>query len=80
MPSLIVQDYFDTVPATLNLNVTGYLVYDKTAKLPEPTILDSFDYFDDFTLIPYDREPIFENVSQTLVLNMVMDNLGDGAN
>lgn len=55
-------------------------MYDKTATLPVPALLDNFDYFDDFTLVPYDKEPIFDNVSQTLVLNMIMDNLGDGAN
>jgi len=56
------------------------LVYDKAAKLPTPVVLDEFTPFDDFILVPYDREKIYDNVSQTLVLNMVMDNLGDGAN
>ncbi|MCJ1454539.1 hypothetical protein MMC28_004892 [Mycoblastus sanguinarius] len=44
------QDLLDTVPATLNPNVTGWLIYDDTAEKPEPAILDNFDPFDDFSL------------------------------
>lgn len=64
----------------MNTNVTGWLVYDAANELPTPTLLDDFAPFDDFTLVPYDQEKIYDNVSQTLVLNMVMGNLGDGAN
>ncbi|KAI4198922.1 MAG: hypothetical protein LQ350_004987 [Teloschistes chrysophthalmus] len=74
------QDLFDKVPETLNPNVTGWLVYDKAAPLPIPTLIDAFDPFDDFTLIPYDRLPLLQDVSRTIQLDMKMENLGNGAN
>ncbi|KAI4254903.1 MAG: hypothetical protein LQ352_002831 [Teloschistes flavicans] len=74
------QDLFDAVPETLNPNVTGWLVYDKAAPLPTPTLIDAFDPFDDFTLVPYDRLPLLQDVTRTVRLDMKMDNLGDGAN
>jgi iron transport multicopper oxidase len=42
--------------------------------------MDEFAPFDDFTLVPYDREAIYSNVDQSITLDMKMDNLGDGAN
>ncbi|KAI4122979.1 MAG: hypothetical protein LQ338_005513 [Usnochroma carphineum] len=74
------QDLFDKVPDTLNPNVTGWLVYNKAAPLPSPALIDSFDPFDDFTLVPYDRLPIFDQVDYSFNLDVKMDNLGDGAN
>ncbi|KAL9008143.1 MAG: hypothetical protein Q9173_006699, partial [Seirophora scorigena] len=74
------QDLFDVVPENLNPNVTGWLVYDKAAPLPTPALIESFEPFDDFTLIPYDHEPIFDNVDYSFNLDVKMDNLGDGAN
>ncbi|KAL9048532.1 MAG: hypothetical protein Q9206_005983 [Seirophora lacunosa] len=74
------QDLFDVVPENLNPNVTGWLVYDKAAPLPTPAFIESFEPFDDFTLVPYDREPIFDNVDYSFNLDVKMDNLGDGAN
>ncbi|KAI4176638.1 MAG: hypothetical protein LQ343_000929 [Gyalolechia ehrenbergii] len=74
------QDLFDAIPANLNPNVTGWLVYDKTAPLPAPALIDSFEPFDDFTLVPYDRQPLFDKVDYSFNLDMKMDNLGDGAN
>ncbi|KAI9695423.1 MAG: hypothetical protein M1820_008608 [Bogoriella megaspora] len=50
------QDLFDTVPDTLNPNVTGWLMYSEQADKPVPAILDEFDPFDDFTLVPQDGE------------------------
>lgn len=75
-----IQDLFDKVPASLNPNVTGWLVYDERAILPPPAPLASFDPFDDFTLVPEDGEPLLPNPDQTIPLTMRMDNLGDGAN
>ena len=73
-------DLFDTVPETLNPNVTGWLVYDEKASLPTPAFVDEFEPFDDFTLVPWDKEPLMENVDYSFNLDMRMDNLGDGAN
>ncbi|KAF2084929.1 multicopper oxidase [Saccharata proteae CBS 121410] len=74
------EDLFDTVPASLNPNVTGWLVYDDSKDMPEATELDAFDPFDDFSLTPYDGLGLYENVDHQIVLDMKMDNLGDGAN
>ena len=75
------QDLFDAIPPTLNPNVTGWLVYDRTKPSPDPATVDDFDAaFDDFTLVPYDQQELFDHVDQTVTLEMKMDNLGDGAN
>ena len=74
------QDLFDSVPETLNPNVTGWLVYDDTKALPEPALIDEFDPFDDFTLVPQDGEELLENPDYSFHLDVVMDNLNDGAN
>ena len=74
------QDLFDKVPATLNPNVTSYLVYDAAAVLPQPTMMDSYEPFDDITLVPTDGLKLFEDPDQSIILDMQMANLGDGAN
>ena len=74
------QDLFDAVPDGLNPNVTGWLVYDAAKELPKPTLIDEFDPFDDFTLVPQDGVKLFENPDFSFNLDMKMDNLGDGAN
>lgn len=71
---------FDTVPDTLNPNVTGWLVYSDAAEKPAPALLDSFDPFDDYTLVPQDKEPLYDQVDYSFNLDLKMDNLGDGAN
>lgn len=73
-------DLFDTVPDSLNPNVTGWLVYDEKAELPTPAFVDAFDYFDDFTLVPHDKMPLLDEVDYSFNLDVKMDNLGDGAN
>lgn len=71
---------FDKVPPELNPNVTGWLVYDEAKSLPKPTILESFEPHDDFTLVPTDGEELYENVDHSIQLDVRMGNLGDGAN
>ncbi|OIW27958.1 hypothetical protein CONLIGDRAFT_682964 [Coniochaeta ligniaria NRRL 30616] len=71
---------FDSYPADLNYNVTGWLVYDKALPLPDPALVDEFDIFDDMTLQPYDNEPLFGEPDQTVTLSVIMDNLDDGGN
>jgi len=43
-------------------------------------LLDGFDAFDDFTLVPADGGALLENVDYSVTLEMRMGNLGDGAN
>ena len=55
-------------------------MYDRNKVLPTPSILEAYEPFDDFTLVPYDREVLLDNVDQSITLNFAMGNLGDGAN
>ena len=68
------------IPDTLNPNVTGWLVYDVEKELPEPAALEEFDPFDDFTLVPQDRMPLYGTPDYSIQMDFKMDNLGDGAN
>lgn len=74
------QDMLDQVPPDLNPNVTGYLVYDSAQALPPAQWIDSFNPFDDFTLVPTDGLGIFDNVDHSITLDVMMNNLGDGQN
>ena len=55
-------------------------MYNEEAEKPIPTPLDELDPFDDFTLVPQDGEPLFDNVDYSITLHLEMNNLGDGAN
>lgn len=68
------------VPASLNPNVTGYLLYNANETLPTPTPLDTLNPYDDFDLVPYDKEPLWTNPAQRLELTIKMGNLDNGAN
>lgn len=70
------------LPNDLNYNVTGWLVYDQAKSNPVPAILDAddFDEIDDVTLYPQDNQTRLGLPDQTITLNVIMDNLGDGAN
>ena len=74
------QDLFDDVPEGLNPNVTGWLVYNDENENPAPKELGTFDPFDDFKLIPHDKEDLYTHVDHQIQLDMKMDNLDDGAN
>ncbi|KAI1076349.1 Cupredoxin [Whalleya microplaca] len=71
---------FDTLPDDLDYNVTGWLTYDDTLEFPEPTLIDEFTEFDDMNLIPYDNQTLLGEPSKIIELDVIMDNLGDGAN
>ncbi|KAJ5182914.1 hypothetical protein N7492_000530 [Penicillium capsulatum] len=73
-------DLFDTIPSTLNTNVTSWLVYDNKADNPDATEVDEFKPFDDFKLVPVDGLEQYSPADHTITLNVKMDNLGDGAN
>ncbi len=68
------------MPDDLNYNATAWLVYDSNNALPDPAILDSLNPFDDFTLVPYDKQELLPEPDQIVDLTVVMANLGDGAN
>lgn len=60
--------------------MTGWLVYDDAKELPAPALINEFDPFDDYTLVPQDGLKLLENPDYSFNLDMKMDNLGDGAN
>ncbi|KIW04816.1 uncharacterized protein PV09_04001 [Verruconis gallopava] len=74
------QDLFDKIPATLNPNVTGWLVYDDKKDLPAAAFVDAFEPFDDYTLVPTDGMKLLPDADHTIELELTMENLGDGAN
>ena len=74
------EDLFDTVPDDLNPNATSFLVYDHSKPMPIPALLDEFSPYDDVRLVPHDRMPLLKDVDVSVKLDVVMDNLGDGAN
>ncbi|KAF3172319.1 hypothetical protein TWF106_004966 [Orbilia oligospora] len=74
------EDLFDQIPDGLNSNVTGHLIYSAARPLPEPAFVDAFEPFDDFTLVPLDGEDLWEEPTYSFALEVMMDNLGDGAN
>lgn len=55
-------------------------MYDDAKPLPEPALVDELAPFDDITLVPVDGQPLLGPVSKEVVLDVIMDNLGDGAN
>lgn len=68
------------LPDDLNYNVTGWLVYDDAARRPTPALVDELDPFDDMTLVPVDAQPLLPDPDRIIQLDVIMDNLGDGAN
>jgi len=67
-------DMFDCNPCpNLPLNATGYLVYDSKKPNPktEPTFPSYLTGFtDDFSLVPYDKQPLFTGVNHQIVINV----------
>lgn len=57
------------------------MTYDSSKSFPEPALIDGdFQPFDDMTLVPHDSLERFGEPEQTVELDVIMDNLGDGAN
>ncbi|KAI1826942.1 multicopper oxidase [Xylaria intraflava] len=71
---------FDTIPPGLNYNVTGWLTYNDSQPFPAPALVDELNPFDDITLVPFDNQTRFGEPDQTIELDVIMSNLGDGAN
>nr|ABS19942.1 Lcc9 [Fusarium oxysporum] len=73
-------DLFDVLPDDLNWNVTGWLVYDEEMPLPKQSVVYDFDPYDDMDLVPYDEMVRLPEPSRSIELDVIMDNLRDGAN
>ena len=63
---------FDHVPATLDLSATGYLVYDPSQPLPlqAPSFPSYSTSYDDFNLVPYDGQALYQPVTKQITLNV----------
>ena len=76
------QVLLDTIPDDLRLNNTNWLEYNSSAPHEEAAVtldvVDSLPAFDDFTLVPYDHEPLFGEPSQRIELTVVMEELANG--
>lgn len=73
------EDMFDTVPAGLNNNVTGYLVYNSAAELPDPTPVDVYPTSDDFDLVPVLAEGVVDP-DESFNQDVYFEDLKDGQN
>ncbi|RAH79470.1 multicopper oxidase [Aspergillus japonicus CBS 114.51] len=61
------------------VTVTGWLVYDQSRALDEPSAdIDISQAIDDIGLEPYDAEPLFTSPDQSITLNMGTARLADG--
>lgn len=57
------------------------MVVDQKKSLPDPAILyEPFSPLDDTLLLPWDNQTLLAEPDHTVTLNVIMDNLGDGAN
>ena len=73
------QTLLDKIPPKLNPNATGWLVYGDTGSFPDPQIIQKFDDYDDFDLVPYDKIDRLEP-DHSIELTVEMITLKDGAN
>lgn len=82
MLTCLPQSLFDQLPDDLNYNSSSWLTYDESKPFPEPAIIeeDDFNEFDDMTLVPWDNQTVLGEPDQTIEFDVIMDNLGDGAN
>jgi iron transport multicopper oxidase len=61
-----------------NANVTSWLVYNKSAPLPDPPVYPSIenkDFWDDLDFVPLDGMPLLEPVNHRIVLNVTAANI-----
>lgn len=54
-------------------------MYDDSKPKPAPKILDDFNPYDDFTLVPEDGMELYDHVDYSFNLDLSMNNLGNGA-
>jgi iron transport multicopper oxidase len=76
------QVLLDGVPDTLILNQTNWLQYNPSAAFDPVNvtlnIVDENPAFDDYSLVPYDKEPLFENPTRVINLTVSMGILENG--
>lgn len=65
-------------PPGYNTNVTGWLVYNESAPLPDPPVLyslDNSDFYDDLNYVPLSRDPVLEPVDHQIIMDTVAANM-----
>ncbi|KAI5208789.1 hypothetical protein E4T38_02674 [Aureobasidium subglaciale] len=76
------QVLLDGIPDTLVLNQTNWLQYNPSASFDAVNvtlnIVDENPGFDDYSLVPYDKEPLFENPTKVINLTISMGILDNG--
>jgi iron transport multicopper oxidase len=69
------ETLYDEVPSYVQPNVTGYLIYNTSAPLPPQHIIPDRNFLDDFSLYPYDHQPLFTNPVHRITLNITFATL-----
>ncbi|TBU58335.1 Fet3 protein [Dichomitus squalens] len=72
-------DMFDTVPDTLNPNVTSSITYSSSAPLNNLGTVDAYHDVDDLALVPTDVIPL-NPADRTIELEVSFDTMADGTN
>jgi len=65
-------------PPGYNTNVTGWLVYNESAPLPDPPVLyslDNSDFYDDINYVPISHESVLEPVDHQIIMDTVAANM-----
>ncbi|KAJ5223687.1 Multicopper oxidase abr1 [Penicillium chermesinum] len=57
------------VPANYNPNVTAWFVYDEAKPLPPPPVLTEFEFVDDLTFIPQDKEALLQPMHRQIIID-----------
>ncbi|KAI0036238.1 Fet3 protein [Vararia minispora EC-137] len=70
---------FDTVPATLQSNMTGSITYDSSAPLTSGTI-DAYEDLPDISLVPSTVVPMGNSSDRTIELEALFATMADGTN
>ncbi|KAF7793037.1 hypothetical protein EIP86_004142 [Pleurotus ostreatoroseus] len=70
---------FDTLPDTLNPNVTSSITYNSSAEIKDLGTVDSYLDVDDINLIPLDMIPMIP-ADRTIPLEVTFDTMADGTN
>jgi iron transport multicopper oxidase len=71
---------FDVLPDDLQWNATGWLEYDEKKPHLDAKTVDEFNPLDDMDLVPHDELERLPEPDRVVTLDVIMDNLGDGAN
>lgn len=87
--NIIDKEMLDVLPQELQLVSTNIISYGSKFDTPKPypvgednydKLIAGFKEFDDFSIVPLDKQEILGEPDVQVALNFVMENLGDGVN